>query len=660
MSVINILSPHVADMIAAGEVVDRPANVVKELVENAIDAGAKRVTVEIIRGGTGRIRVMDDGCGMAPEDAGIAFLRHATSKLKTERDLEAIGTLGFRGEALAAIASVSRITLFTRRPEDEAGTRMVLDAGEIQQMEPCGCPVGTSITVEDLFFNTPARRKFLKTDKAEGAACVAMALRCALGRPELRLRCLRDGQEQFFSPGDGVQKSAIYALLGRDFAAGLLPCRGECEGVTASGFVSAPHAGRGNRTGQYFFVNGRAIRSPLLQAAVEQAYKNRLLTGRFPACVIWLELGFGGVDVNVHPTKNEVRFSQEKTVFDAVFCAVSGALEQDHAPRQMQLSPKPIPADTAPDPEKIPLPEPVKPSVQRAGASTSPRPDFFQTMTAADFRRWKPAPGQSAARPAAPRSGTTPRAAAPIGQLRQPEPAYIPQPAAPQAIPLAPEKSTAVQNSVQNVQNSSLDTTPPAPEPEETSPLEQAAAPAPRLIGEALGTYIIVEQGDKLLLIDKHAAHERILFDRLAARRGGSMSQPLLAPISFSPGPEAAELLLAHQQQLDDLGFVVEAFGPGTVIVRAAPEELQGSELVFLEELTDTLQKGGPAALGEERLHSMACKAAIKAGHNSDPRELLPLAKAVLAGEIQYCPHGRPIAITLTRRDLDKQFSRIV
>ena len=313
---INILSPHVADLIAAGEVVERPASAVKELVENAVDAGARNITVEFSGGGSELIRVTDDGCGMSAEDAGVAFLRHATSKLADERGLERIGTLGFRGEALAAISSVSHIELTTCERGAREGTYMSLDAGDIGEMYETGAPEGTCISVRGLFYNTPARRKFLKSDRAEGAACLTAALRCALGRPDVSVRCIRDGREEFFTPGDGRAESAVYSLLGRDLARAMLPVASGLDGeaVRVSGFTGSPSAGRGSRSAQYFFVNGRHIKSQLLQAAVEQAYRGTLLTGRFPPCVIYLELNPAAVDVNVHPAKTEVKFSDERAV----------------------------------------------------------------------------------------------------------------------------------------------------------------------------------------------------------------------------------------------------------------------------------------------------------------------------------------------------------
>ena len=372
MPVIHVLSPHVADLIAAGEVVERPASAVKELLENAVDAGARTVVLELRAGGRDYIRVTDDGVGMAPEDAGVCFLRHATSKLSDERGLEAIGTLGFRGEALAAISAVSRITLTTRRRGAAMGVRVEVEAGEIVSMEETGCPEGTTITVRDLFYNTPARQKFLGTDRSESAACVQSALRTALGRPDVSFRCLRDGQEEFFSPGDGTAKSAVYALLGRDAAAGLLPVETESDGVTVKGFVSAPGYCRGNRGAQYFFCNGRPIRSRALQAALEQAYKNTAMVGKFPGCVLYITLPNGLVDVNVHPTKAEVKFAKEKPVFDGVYYGTLAALGQKSAPQTMSNAPFAPEAKSA-----APVSSPARPARwtrTRSGRHTPPRP----------------------------------------------------------------------------------------------------------------------------------------------------------------------------------------------------------------------------------------------------------------------------------------------
>ena len=362
MTKINILSPLLADMIAAGEVVERPASVIKELAENSLDAGAKKVTIEFRSGGATYIRITDDGCGMSPEDAGIAFMRHATSKLHDEAGLEAIGTMGFRGEALAAISAVSRIELTTREKGAAEGVKVTVQAGDIVDMSPCGCPEGTTITVRDLFYNTPARLKFLKSDRSEATACTAAALRCALGRPEVSVKCIKDGEEVFFTPGDGRADSAVYSLLGRDIASSMLPCTGSSDGIEVTGFVSSPALSRGNRSMQYFYCNGRFIKSQLLQSAVEQAYRNTLLTGRYPACTLFITLKTSAVDVNVHPAKTEVRFSDEKKVFDTVYQTVKAALEAETQPLELKISE----------------------STQRM--VSTPRADFFRSMPANEYR----------------------------------------------------------------------------------------------------------------------------------------------------------------------------------------------------------------------------------------------------------------------------------
>lgn len=694
MSVINFLSPHVADLIAAGEVVERPASVVKELMENAIDAGARNITVEIRSGGMSSIRISDDGCGMTPEDAGVAFLRHATSKLRDERDLEHIATLGFRGEALAAISAVSRIELTTRAKNAAEGTRVVLSAGNIDEMGPCGCPEGTTMLVKDLFYNTPARQKFMKSDRAEGSACVNAALRVALGHPEISVRCIKEGEEEFFSPGDGQARSAVYSLLGRETAMNLLECSGSDSGISVSGFVSAPHAGRGNRAMQFFFINGRAFRSATLQAAVEQAYRNTILTGRFPACVLYITIGFGRVDVNVHPTKSEVKFSEEKQVFDAVYYAVLSALEEKNERRTAEIR--------------------LSPSTQK---TVSPKADFFRRMTAEEYRSSGIAEKaeKSAAQsrgfapvqtrfdlPDAPKSQITLRdnranyAASPTvarpdlprtADAVQSAPAEAAPTQASQYVPAAaavseptPEVRSAPAAPHSNAQAPAADfSAEPASDASGSAPADSAAegaaagaspafsaadpgAPAPsvRLIGEALNTYILVEHGDELLLIDKHACHERIIFDRLLAGLGEQMSQTLLTPVTWSPGAAEVELLEQNMALLDAAGFEIARFGDDGVIVRAVPADADGSEIAMLEEIIETLRSGKPGDPREIICHTIACKAAIKAGSRSDPRELAVLAEKVVSGAVRYCPHGRPVSVRLTKTELDKQFKRIV
>ncbi len=644
MALINILSPHVADLIAAGEVVERPASVVKELAENAIDAGAKNITIEIAGGGMKLIRVTDDGCGMSPEDAGVAFLRHATSKLRDERGLESIATLGFRGEALAAISSVSHIELRTRTADAAEGTRVSLSAGDIEEMGPVGCPVGTTMTVKDLFYNTPARLKFMKSDRAESSACINAALRCALGHPEVSVRMLRDGEEEFFTPGDGQSKSAVYSLLGRETAMNFLECSGEDDGVRVSGFVSAPHACRGNRAMQFFFINGRPFRSLTIQAAVEQAFKNNMLVGRFPACVLYITLGFGKVDVNVHPTKSEVKFSEEKKVFDCVYYAVLSTLNAASEAKTAEIS--------------------LSPGTKK---TLQPKADFYKQMSAQEFRaqqsRKAPAPVQ---RPTPqPQSAavqtkldmrsvtkaifgsedkpTPPRVEAPKITFRSPEPEYKPSPTVPKPeIPVIkaaePPKSAST----------------PAPIVEESSPI-----PDYRLIGEALNTYIIVESEGRLLLIDKHAAHERMIFDRLHRDRE-PMSQSLLIPVTWRPDPETLEILENNTEKLEKAGFEIESYGAQEVIIRAVPADTDGSEIAMLEEIVAAIAQRRTENPMDSIFHTVACKAAIKAGWKTDRRELEVLVEKVLSGEVRYCPHGRPVSVALTRAELDKFFKRIV
>ena len=637
---IQILSPHLADLIAAGEVVERPASVVKELVENAFDAGARTVTVELRSGGATYLRVTDDGCGMAPEDAGIAFLRHATSKLHDEQGLEAIGTMGFRGEALAAISAVSHITLTTRRRGAAAGTHMTLDAGDIQDMYETGCPEGTTMIVRDLFFNTPARRKFLKSDRAEGAACAAAALRCALGRPDVSVRCIRDGEEIFFSPGDNKLDSCVYSLLGRDLTMSLLPCAGEGDGVRVHGFVSSPAAGRGSRAQQYFFCNGRWIKSAALQAALEQAYRNTLLVGRFPACVLYIELSCAAVDVNVHPAKTEVKFTHERAVFDAVYYGARAALEAEREPvTTLPKAAKPAPAPTA-DPFV-----PAAPKAAPAAAQHQPAPAAPAFVPARTY-----APAAPAEEAVAFRSPTASAFAAP----RVAPPPVFASPARP--VPSTPPEPVAqpVQTAIE-------------PEPAVPSPLESAAPPAEppaRLIGEAMHTYILVEKGETLILIDKHAAHERINFDRLRQNPADIPSQTLLEPLPFTPDASDADALQQYGGLLAELGFTLEPFGRCDYILRGVPAQLDAADaLPALEEICAQLRHGArmdAQSVRDEVLKTVACKAAIKAGWQTEPEELLRLADAVCAGEVKYCPHGRPVAVTLTRRELDKLFKRIV
>lgn len=646
MAVINLLSPLVADMIAAGEVVERPGSVVKELLENAVDAGAKNITVELRGGGATYIRVTDDGCGMSPEDAGNCFLRHATSKLKDAEGLAAIGTLGFRGEALAAISAVSRIELITRPKGEPEGTRVLVEGGEIQEMGPWGCPEGTSFIVRDLFYNTPARLKFMKSDRAEGSHCVLLAQKVALGHPEISVRCLHDGKEDFFTPGDGKIQSAVYSILGRDMALQMLECQGGGQDVDVTGFVSSPAAGRGNRALQFFFVNGRAIKSLSLQAALEQAYKNSLLTGRYPACALYIRIAPSAVDVNVHPTKNEVKFSQESRVFEAVYHSVKAALEAERPTAGIRLS-RSTEKKLAPEQREL-LHRPTPKTPLNAKASmVLPAPEK------------RPAPPLFAAAPSRPAVSW----AAPKMEVRSPVAGYSKSPTVTIPAPILAEKPVAEREKTKpESEKKALENEKKASESEITPPKTAPEALPPwRLLGECMSTYILAETEEGLLLIDKHAAHERILFDKLKARAAAVMSQSLLIPQTFRPDGESRELLEKHLFLLEELGFELEAFGEEDMILRALPADMDAADgPAALEEICEKLKKGEEDLAKDEILHTVACKAAIKAGKNSDSRELALLAEKVIAGEVRYCPHGRPVANLITKTELDKRFKRIV
>ena len=639
MPQIQQLPAHIADLIAAGEVVERPASVCKELLENALDAGASAVSVELEKGGLTYLRVTDNGCGMAAEQLPTAFLRHATSKLRTASDLAAIHTLGFRGEALAAIAAVSRLDVFSREPSAEAGARLHLEGGVPGEVTAAGCPVGTTICVRDLFYNTPARMKFMKKDSAEGGAASAVVTQLALSHPDVSFKLLRDGQEVLHTPGNGELLPAVYAALGRDFALSLLPVSGSNGDVRVSGFVTKPLAGHGTRARQLFFVNGRLVKSQLLTAAVEEGYRNRLLKGKFPGCVLHITLPPEAVDVNVHPAKTVVKFMSDKTVFDAVYHTVTSALDEEGRP--------PKPAE--------------KP--------------FFQTMTAAEFRARPDAPapksavavpegravGSAPARTYAPVSGPVP--AAPVLEVRDVAPEADKPFTAPASRPgtvyhITPPAPAAVPEPV------------PAPEPEpepaqQTIELPDAPAreEAPwRIAGEVLKTYIICEDGDGAVwLIDKHAAHERVRFDALKASPVPPMAQQLLTPAAVNLDGEAYSAVLDNLPLLERCGFQCEDFGGGTVLVRALPDDVPAAEAAStLEELAQKLllQRADPEGLRDDLLHTIACKSAIKAGMTSDVTELAALVRRVQSGEIRYCPHGRPVAAKLTRYELEKMFKR--
>ena len=670
---IRPLDPHVADLIAAGEVVERPASVAKELTENAIDAGATAVTVEIQHGGMSLIRVTDNGCGIAADEAETAFLRHATSKIRSEYDLEAIGTLGFRGEALAAIAAVSRVSLLTRTAGAAMGTALELEGGVVTGREEAGCPQGTTLVVRDLFYNTPARLKFMKKDAAEGAAVYAAVQRLALSHPEVSVKFLRDGKQELLTPGDGQLKSAVYAVLGRDMALGLTPVNGSGEEMSVTGFASLPACCRGTRGYQHFFVNGRYVKSRTMTAALEEAYANQKMVGKFPGCVLHLTCKLNAVDVNVHPTKQEVKFGSDKRVFDAVYYAVRSALEADRTRPAAVLEKAPARPAVSADKGRF---QTMTAEQYRALAGQTERPAGKQPVRpgVSALERILSGPERKGSLPlhdfTAPRSGAARPPAAPA----EPKEERPPRPSEDRAdgkkgMTAAPEqkdggtpKASAAERRDEKAAGSPLTGAesggreipePPAPIPE----------PEPwRIAGEVLNTYIIVEQGDRVLFIDKHAAHERMNFDKLKAEGYTPMRQLLLTPVVFTPPAEEGAVLLQNLALLERFGFEAEDFGGGAVIVRQCPDYVDAGDVErTLSELAGKLLLTGradPEGARDELMHTMACKAAIKGGQKNSPAELEKVARAVMEGTVKYCPHGRPVAIELTRGQMEKQFKR--
>ena len=649
MPKIQQLSPHVANLIAAGEVVERPASVAKELLENAVDAGATKVTLEIRDGGMTFLRVTDNGCGMTAQDARTAFLRHATSKLRTEEDLAAIASLGFRGEALAAIASVSRIDLMTKTAGSLSGVKLHLEAGQITEEAEAGCPDGTTILVRDMFFNTPARMKFMKSDTVEGSRVAAAVQLQALAHPEVAFQFIRDGKQVLSTPGIGGLQAAMYCVYGRDCAK-MVSVESRWEGYTLMGYVSLPTDARPSRSLQTFFVNDRPVKSKLLIAALEEAYRNQIMVGKFPACVLHLRLPASAVDVNVHPAKTEVKFLSEKAVFDCVHYGVLGALNKKPDRPAVQFK------STGSDAPMPPAPVSPPPSAVGRGLAPAavPKPapkkePFFRAMSAEEYKTFSaalqdaPKPKQPAAAAAArkiPKADNMPlREFVMLPQLHEekPEPKAPPQPAA---------------------------TVPPEEPLMEQTALEMPPEIPWRMVGELYNTYILVEQGEDAFLIDKHAAHERILFEKLKANPESISAQSLLQPIPVRLNPAAAGELLNSTALLEELGFEIEEFGENTLLLRQIPMDLSPEAAAeAIETLADDLLNGRRESKDTVRdtlLHTVACKAAIKAGWKNDEKELLAVAEAVMAREdLKYCPHGRPICVSLSKKQLEKQFKRV-
>ncbi len=662
MPKINVLPKHIAELIAAGEVVERPASIVKEIMENAIDAGADKITLEIQRGGITYIRITDNGCGISREDVRKAFISHATSKIATEDDLNSILTLGFRGEALASIAAVSRVEMMTRATGDEMGTRYVIEGGEEILLDDAGCPEGTTLIVRDIFYNTPARMKFLKKDVTEANAVAGVVDRIALSHPEVSIRFIRDGKDALFTTGDGKLESAIHSVLGKDFARTLIPAEYELEGIRVSGFISKPFNARPNRSMQFFFLNNRFIKTRTGLVALEEAYKNQIMAGKFPACVLNIEANAQSVDVNVHPAKTEVRFANEKLIFNAVYYCAKSALDKGDSRVQANIQPK---AQQFVQRQFMPPPVSGKQiKIYEQQLEKVSKDDFWQKTTADEYRQ-KP-----------------PKKEIPTQTVVRDESVFRVERDEPDLIPTRPPKEVKVEireEIINIVPEVKVEETKPEiilPEPnvvndsqvvtfEITEEKEEIPEAEPyRVIGEAFKTYILVEQGQKLLLIDKHAAHERMLFEKFRAAQDSIETQMLLVPVTVTLSKEEYSAVLENLDLLAKAGYGIEDFGNGMVILNECPTAVADGDLSsVVMELSGYLADNRRELIPEKLdwiYHSTACRAAIKAGDKTSAYELNIFVEKLLNNpDIRYCPHGRPVLIELTKHDIEKNFGRV-
>ena len=640
---INILPKHIAELIAAGEVVERPSSIVKEIMENAIDAGADKITLEIKRGGITYIRITDNGCGIDRDNIRKAFISHATSKISTADDLNAICTLGFRGEALASIAAVSRVEVMTRGEGEEVGTRYCIEGGEETLLDDAGCPKGTTLIVRDLFYNTPARMKFLKKDVSEGNAVAAVVDRIALSHPEVSIRFIRDSKDVLFTSGDGKLENAIYKTLGKDFASTLIPCDYELEGVRVSGFISKPFNARPNRMMQYFFLNDRFIKTRTGMVALEEAYKNSIMVGKFPACVLNIHIAPGAVDVNVHPSKTEVRFANEKLIFNAVYYCAKSALQQGDTRVQANFKQK-VGRQFMPKPNEGRQIKIYEQQLEQVKKESLPKEDFWGKTTSEEFVKLSE-PKKT--------EKITFNDSSEFSLKKDEEPDLIPV-----FKPVEEAKTPVIETVEEAVPEAKAEQ--PASEVEEVK-----TEPEPyRVIGEAFKTYILVEQGKKLLIIDKHAAHERMLFEKLRANNGEIETQMLLAPVTVTLSKEEYSAVLDNLELLDKAGYRVEDFGGGMVIVSECPTAVADADLAeVVMELAGYLVNNRRELIPEKLdwiYHSTACRAAIKAGDKTSEYELERFVEKLLNDpDIRYCPHGRPVLIEMSKYEIEKNFGRV-
>ncbi|MBP3600598.1 MAG: DNA mismatch repair endonuclease MutL [Clostridia bacterium] len=637
MPKINLLPKNVAELIAAGEVVERPASVIKELVENSIDAGATVITVEIQRGGITYMRVTDNGCGIEYSDVPTAFLRHATSKISVGNDLDSISTLGFRGEALAAVSSVAKVEMLTCTADSDFGTHYLIEGGEEQEYGEIGCPEGTTIIIRDIFYNTPARMKFLKKDISEANACAAVIDRIALSHPEVSFKFIRDGKQTLSTTGDGNVKGTVYSVLGREFSNSLIEVNGEVRGIAVSGLTCKPVTCKPTRNSQFTFLNGRLVRSGTVVAAVEQAYKNSAMVGKFPGFVLYVSVPFDMVDVNVHPAKTEVRFSDERIIFDAVYSAVKNALNS---------------GDT-------------RPEIKLKAPAFNP----FEHITVNEYKQQKIDTEKTVAEKVYKeelglhnhnktvnvlRDGTKPSFTSKFSFVgadgKKTEPMTQKE----------FEEKVITTNTITEENIKKIDNKPQVSV--DITREEEPEKPDVILIGEAFSTYIVAQMGDSIFMIDKHAAHERIIFNRLKKEHETQVQQ-LLSPATAMLSGDEYDAVINNIELLLNAGFEVEDLGNSAVAIRTVPSFLVGENIPSLiSEIALSLIKSGTVSTEREDdlFHTVACKAAIKAGMNTSRLEMQNLAETVLSSrDIMYCPHGRPVAYEIKKRELEKQFGRI-
>lgn len=687
MGVINVLDKHVAELIAAGEVVERPSSVIKELVENSIDAGAKNITVEIKNGGTTFMRVTDDGCGFYKEDIKIAFLRHATSKVKLESDLDSIATLGFRGEALASICAVSRLQLITRNANEDVGTCYEIEGGEEKSFDEAGCPVGTTFVIRDLFYNIPARSKFLKKDASEGNAVSNIIDKTALSHPEIAFTLIKDGKQVLKTFGDGKLQSAIYSVFGKDFASNLIPVEYQLDAIKVYGFISKPVSSRPNRNMQNFFINGRYVKTRTAMVALEEAFKGSIMVGKFPSCVLNIELPYEMIDVNVHPAKIEVRFINERPVFDTVYHAVKSALlksdERKNATFKTNSAFNEINKFNPFNNAQAILDKADKSVVQKKSESSiqipvvKPQKDEFNPFKNIDFSEKKLV--------------TTPKnivdekfEESQKSKRRSIDNLRLSDSVSPfdiftktainnaknedyfkSELTIVPDKKTehieTITKTVEKVEPIITNIEAITSEPVLIKQEEVVI----KYIGEVFGTYIIAEKNSKeILFIDKHAAHERMIYEKLKAEKAASNSQILLQPVTVTLGKSEYDAAVNNLEMFKDCAFDVEDFGNSTVIVRSAPQYLDAADINdCITEMADYISMGKSDIFTEKMdwfYHNVACRSAIKAGNKSTSQELIDIVKKLEENpQIKYCPHGRPVCIVMTKNEIEKQFGRV-